>query len=103
VYSAINSEAFSSRSGGIKGRPTALYISSNSGEKLLQRRIGQLLDAYERMLQGHPFSASNTTNIARCRRSSPRIRHFLLHHLDYSPRRITTKRNSWVYQHPARR
>ena len=32
VRSAISSEAFSGRLGGIDGRPISLYISSNSGE-----------------------------------------------------------------------
>jgi hypothetical protein len=32
VYSAISKDAFNSRSGGIDGRATPLYISSNRGE-----------------------------------------------------------------------
>src|SRR5229473_4094406 len=32
VRSAISKDPFNSRSGGIDGRPTVLYISSNSGE-----------------------------------------------------------------------
>jgi hypothetical protein len=34
-HSAISSEAFNIRSGGIEGRPTSLYISSNNGESSL--------------------------------------------------------------------
>ncbi len=33
VWNAIRSSDFSSRSGGIDGLPTALYISSNTGDK----------------------------------------------------------------------
>jgi hypothetical protein len=50
---------------------------------------------------GTRCSASNTTSIASCRRSSPRIRRFL-RHLDYSLRRIYYEAKFKGYQHPAR-
>jgi len=97
VFAAYAPEA----GGEYDGRPNALYITSKVGESCT--RVASASSLMRR--SGWPFgtrcSGSITTSIARCRRSSPRIRHFL-HHLGYSLRRITTKRNSRVYQHPAR-
>src|SRR6516165_11919881 len=101
VYSAINSEALSSRSGGIDGRPSALYIWSKIGDsplsatsaKDLIRRSGCSLE-----IRSSKFT---TINIVRCRRSSPRIRRLLLLHYIHHLPPTKGKYVSLVFQHPA--
>ncbi|HUP09956.1 MAG TPA: hypothetical protein VMU47_22590, partial [Caldimonas sp.] len=80
MYSAISSEAFSKRSGRIDGRPTALYISSKNGDSSSNAASAICLICRIGCAFGTRFSASITISIARCRRSSPRIRLFLPNH-----------------------
>src|ERR1700687_1562855 len=78
VYSAINSEAFSNRSGGIEGRPTALYICANSGESSLSATSASALISLIGWLVGTRFSGFTKVSIVLCGRSNPRIFLFLL-------------------------
>src|SRR5712691_8706254 len=78
VYSAINSEGLSNRSGGIEGRPTSLYICSNSGESSLSATSASVLISLIGWLAGTRCSGFTKVSIVLCRRSYPRIFLFLL-------------------------
>src|ERR1700690_3145139 len=78
VYRAINSEAFNNRSGGIEGRPTSLYICSNSGESSLSATSASALINLIGWLAGTLFSGFTKVSIVLCGRSNPRIFPFLL-------------------------
>src|SRR5467141_13755 len=78
VYSAIRSEAFSNRSGGIEGRPTSLYICSNSGESSLSATSANSLISLIGWLAGTRCSGFTKVSIVLCGRSYPRIFLFLL-------------------------
>jgi hypothetical protein len=54
VYSAISTLALSSRSGGIDGRPTTLYIASERRRQLLEDLVGDRLDFSQRVALRHP-------------------------------------------------
>src|SRR5215469_9765060 len=102
VYSAINSEALSSLSGGIDGRPSALYIWSKIGDSSLSAASAKYLIRLSGCSLEIRSSKFTTINIVRCRRSSPRIRRFLLLHYIHHLRRTKGKYVSSVFQHPAR-
>src|ERR1700719_977379 len=78
VYSAIKSEAFSNRSGGIEGRPTSLYICSNSGESSLSATSASALINLIGWLAGTLFLGFTKVSIVVCGRSKPRILLLLL-------------------------
>src|SRR3984893_9137937 len=86
VYSAISSEALSSRSGGIEGRPTSLYICSNNGESSLSAVSASSLMRLIGWLAGTRFSGLTKVSIVACGRSCPRI----LLHLHRAPLYPTT-------------
>src|SRR5258708_5007940 len=73
VYSAINSEAFSNRSGGIEGRLTSLYICSNRGESSLSATSARCLISLIGWFAGTRFSGFTKVSIVLCGRSYPRI------------------------------
>src|SRR5205807_6546234 len=109
VYSAINSEAFNNRSGGIEGLPTSLYICSNSGESSLSATSASALISRIGWLVGTRFSGFTNVSIVLCGRSCPRIFLFLLSlnphpALNYTHARRSVDRSprSGIFQHPAR-
>src|ERR1700694_4693777 len=78
VYSAINSEAFNNRSGGIEGRPTSLYICANSGESSSSATSANCLSSLIGWFAGTRCSGFTKVSIVLCGRSYPRIFLFLL-------------------------
>src|SRR5260370_9989273 len=78
VYSAINSEAFKNRSGGIEGRPTSLYICSNNGESSLSTTSASALISLIGWLAGTRCSGFTKISIVAWGRSCPRMFRFLL-------------------------
>src|SRR5271155_5693233 len=106
VYSAINSEAFNSRSGGIEGRPTSLYICSNSGESSLRATSASALINLIGWLAGTRFSGFTKVSIVLCGRSNPRIFRLLLnrtrHFQLYRPTSIGRSNQRGIFQHPAK-
>jgi hypothetical protein len=66
------------RSGGIEGRPTSLYICSNSGESPLSAASASGLIRLIGWLAGTRFSGFTKVSIVLCGRSHPRILCFLL-------------------------
>src|SRR5271156_6350387 len=101
VYNAISSDPFSNRSGGIDGRPVALYMELKIGDSSLSTVSANCFTRLSGCSRGTRSSTFITINIDRCCRSSPRIRRFLLH-CDYFPRPIIHECLSCVLQQPAR-
>src|SRR5262249_21110592 len=103
VYNAISSDALSSRSGGIEGLPIALYIWSKIADSSSSTASVSCLIRLSGCSLGTRCSRSITINIDRCRRPSPRIRRFLLHHCYRfnSLRRNIQSDVSWVFQQPS--
>ena len=89
MYNAINSDAFSSRSGGIEGRPTALYISSNTGESPSSAASASAFTARSGCFSGTRRSGERRLNIVACFVSAPRMRH-LSHATDQNSLSITS-------------
>src|ERR1700731_4392575 len=106
VYSAINSEAFNKHSGGIEGRPTSLYICSNSGESSLSATSASALISLIGWLVGTRFSGFTKVSIVLCGRSYPRIFLFLFNPTGLAPlyNCETTRRSlqRGIFQHPVR-
>src|ERR1700735_5493149 len=106
VYRAINSEAFNNRSGGIEGRPTSLYICSNSGESSLSATSASALINLIGWLAGTRFSGFTKVSIVLCGRSNPRIFRLLINrtrHFNYTDQlRSVDPIKEDFFQHPVR-
>src|SRR5208282_1305188 len=108
VYSAIKSEAFNNRSGGIEGRPTSLYICSTTGESSLSATSASALISLIGWLAGTRCSGFTRVSIVACGRSCPRIFRFLLNlHPDrflplYRCVPIRRSHRKGIFQQPAR-
>jgi hypothetical protein len=71
VYSAISSVAFSSRSGGIEGRPTELYICSNTGDSVRSASSARVFTCLSGWSSGTLFSGVTRLSIDPCFVSLP--------------------------------
>jgi hypothetical protein len=71
VYSAIRRVAFSSRSGGIEGRPTELYICSNTGESVRSASSARVFTCLSGWSSGTLFSGVTRLSIDPCFVSLP--------------------------------
>jgi hypothetical protein len=72
-YSAISSMPFSSRSGGIEGRPTLLYIASNVGESAAKAPSAKSFSLHRGWSDGTRSAGVLRLNIDVCFVTSPRI------------------------------
>src|SRR3954469_3689538 len=71
VYSAISSVAFNSRSGGIEGRPTELYICSNTGDSVRSASSARIFTCLSGWSSGTLFSGVTRLSIVPCFVSLP--------------------------------
>src|ERR1051326_3141061 len=72
-YSEISSDALSSRSGGIDGRPPAPYISSKTGDSSARARSANCLITRGGWFGATRSSRSTTASIVVCRSRRPCI------------------------------
>jgi len=69
----MSRDAFSKRSGGIEGRPIALYISSNAGDSSANAASASIFTPLSGCFAGTTRSGESTVSIVACFFSVPRI------------------------------